>query len=38
MNDGTVKCWGYNSEGQVGDGTQVTRIVPATVPALTQVA
>jgi alpha-tubulin suppressor-like RCC1 family protein len=28
---GELRCWGYNSEGQLGDGTQASRGVPATV-------
>lgn len=31
MLDGTAKCWGKNSNGQLGDGTNVTRNVPTTV-------
>ncbi|WP_313917355.1 hypothetical protein [Tahibacter sp.] len=30
-NDGTVRCWGYNMNGQVGDGTLVSRNVPTAV-------
>ena len=29
--DGRVHCWGRNQEGQLGDGTQVDRLVPTTV-------
>jgi alpha-tubulin suppressor-like RCC1 family protein len=29
--DGTVKCWGYNSYGQIGDNTTTTRQVPTLV-------
>ncbi len=25
-------CWGYNSNGQVGDGTEETRYAPVPVP------
>jgi alpha-tubulin suppressor-like RCC1 family protein len=28
---GVVKCWGYNSTGQIGDGTTTIRRTPATV-------
>jgi alpha-tubulin suppressor-like RCC1 family protein len=28
---GTVYCWGYNGSGQLGDGTQQTRLVPTPV-------
>ena len=30
-----VKCWGYNSAGQVGDGTNTTRYSPQQVVGLT---
>jgi alpha-tubulin suppressor-like RCC1 family protein len=29
---GTVYCWGYNGNGQVGDGTLVSRTAPVVVP------
>ncbi|MBI5533224.1 MAG: hypothetical protein HY898_10935 [Deltaproteobacteria bacterium] len=29
--DGTVWCWGLNDAGQIGDGTTVTRTLPARV-------
>jgi alpha-tubulin suppressor-like RCC1 family protein len=32
--DGTVKAWGRNEAGQLGDGTTETRYAPATVPDL----
>jgi alpha-tubulin suppressor-like RCC1 family protein len=36
--DGTLECWGDNTDGQLGDGTQVARTTMATVPGLTNVA
>lgn len=30
----SVYCWGYNSNGQIGDGTQTSRNTPALVSAL----
>ena len=32
---GTVACWGLNSDGQLGDGTQVDSNVPVTVSGIT---
>lgn len=31
---GTVKCWGLNAAGQIGDGTLVNRLLPTAVPGL----
>ena len=35
--DGTVRCWGNNSQGQLGDGTQTTRLTPVAVSGLTNI-
>ena len=32
--DGTLTCWGDNTAGQLGDGTNATRTVPAVVTGL----
>jgi alpha-tubulin suppressor-like RCC1 family protein len=32
--DGTVRAWGYNANGQVGDGTTTNRFSPVTVSSL----
>lgn len=37
ISDGTVKCWGKNSDGQLGDGTIIDRISPVSVSGLTNV-
>jgi alpha-tubulin suppressor-like RCC1 family protein len=35
--DKTVKCWGWNRFGQLGDGANKDRAVPTTVTGLTGV-
>lgn len=35
--DGTVRCWGDNSRGQLGDGTDTTHASPSSVTGLTDV-
>jgi alpha-tubulin suppressor-like RCC1 family protein len=35
MTDGTVRCWGDNTVGQLGDGTTTARTTPVTVPGIT---
>jgi alpha-tubulin suppressor-like RCC1 family protein len=34
LDSGAVKCWGYNHEGELGDGTETTRAKPVTVTGL----
>lgn len=36
-NDGTVWAWGWNGDGQLGDGTTVDKSIPTQVPSLTNV-
>jgi alpha-tubulin suppressor-like RCC1 family protein len=31
LGDGGIRCWGFNSTGQIGDGTTTRRLVPTTV-------
>jgi len=33
LDDGTAACWGYNGNGELGDGTLTTRFAPATTAA-----
>lgn len=35
--DGTVRAWGDNTDGQLGDGTSTPRLTPTQVPGLTGV-
>jgi len=35
---GAVKCWGYNSRGELGDGTTTQRLAPVAVIGLTGTA
>ena len=34
--EGGVKCWGYNADGRVGDGTQENRLTPVAVAGLSE--
>jgi alpha-tubulin suppressor-like RCC1 family protein len=34
LNDGTVRTWGSNTNGQVGDGTKINRDSPVPVPGV----
>jgi alpha-tubulin suppressor-like RCC1 family protein len=35
LGDGTVRSWGANAFGQLGDGTTTNRTAPVTVSGLT---
>ncbi len=38
LGDGTIKAWGYNPDGQLGNGLNINSPVPVTVNGLGQVA
>jgi alpha-tubulin suppressor-like RCC1 family protein len=38
LTDGTFRCWGYNREGQFGDGSMTSRYASTPVPTLVGVA
>ena len=35
MKDSNLRCWGFNSSGQLGDGTTTSRLVPTLAPGAT---
>jgi alpha-tubulin suppressor-like RCC1 family protein len=35
MTNGTIKCWGDNTSGKLGDGTTIRRLTPITVSGIT---
>ena len=37
MGNQTIECWGYNGDGQLGDGTTTMRQSPTTIPSLSNV-
>ncbi len=37
LQDGTIRCWGNNMLGQLGDGTYIDRVLPVTVHNMSSV-
>ena len=37
LTGGTVRCWGYNGNGELGDGSTTSRLLPVTVQGLSAV-
>ena len=29
--DGSIACWGYNIDGELGDGTRIDKVTPVAV-------